>query len=103
MDSYPQNTTAQYTTKLIQTIELEGEWEVGLAEIHVPYITENVIYRGCYYDIYLNNVFFRKIVLEPGHYRRLIKLLENLNNALQLQVPLQDAEEPFIRFTYHSD
>jgi len=33
MDYYPQNSVAQYTTKLNGQIELDGEWEVGLTEI----------------------------------------------------------------------
>ena len=36
MDYYPQNTVAQYTTKLNSTIELDSDWEVGLTEISFP-------------------------------------------------------------------
>ena len=43
MEYYPQNTVAQYTTKLTNLIELEGDWEVGLTEISVPSNVENVI------------------------------------------------------------
>jgi len=43
MDYYPDNTLARYTTKLTNTVELEGEWEVGLAEISFPSEVENVI------------------------------------------------------------
>jgi len=102
MEYYPQNTAAQYTTKLVHTIELEGDWEVGLTEICVPGSIENVISEGCYYNLYLNNIFVRKIVLESGHYRRINRLLEELNNALRLQVPLQDSEESYVRFSYHN-
>ena len=39
---YPDNTVACYTTKLVDKIELEGEWEVGLAEISIPTDVDNV-------------------------------------------------------------
>jgi len=51
MEYYPQNTVAQYRTKLTNLIELEGDWEVGLREISVPSNVENVISGRCYCDI----------------------------------------------------
>jgi len=33
---FPENTLTEFTTKLSSTIELNGEWEVGLAEIMFP-------------------------------------------------------------------
>ena len=32
----PENTAACYTTKLADTVELEGDREVGLAEMSIP-------------------------------------------------------------------
>ena len=45
MDYYPENTVACYTTKLANAVELEGDWEVGLAEMSIP----SVIADKCYY------------------------------------------------------
>ena len=50
MDYYPQNTVAQYTTKLNSTIELDGDWEVGLTEISFPFSIENVVDRECFFS-----------------------------------------------------
>lgn len=36
MQIYDDNTTACYTTKLPQEINLRGSWEVGISEIHFP-------------------------------------------------------------------
>ena len=36
MDFYPNNTLANYTSKLPQLFDLNGEWEVGLSEIQYP-------------------------------------------------------------------
>ena len=42
MDVYPDNTLAHYQTKLPQTMELDGQWEVGLVEIQYPHSWYNV-------------------------------------------------------------
>ena len=42
LDCFPQNTVAHFTTKLSQTIRLEGDYEVGLAEIIYPHSWYNV-------------------------------------------------------------
>lgn len=39
---YPDNTTANFLTKLPKTIKLEGEWVVGLVEFHYPCSLYNV-------------------------------------------------------------
>ena len=78
MEYYPQNTVAQYTTKLTNLIELEGDWEVGLTEISVPSNVENIISDRCYYDIHFRD-FFRRISLKAGHYRMLEELLYMLH------------------------
>ena len=36
MSHYPENTVAQFKTKLYNTIELDGDWEIGLCEIEFP-------------------------------------------------------------------
>lgn len=41
MAFFPENRTSRYMTQLPRTIELTGEWEVGLAEIHFPLTFEN--------------------------------------------------------------
>ena len=40
---FPHNTISRYTTKLPQTIEFDGQWEVGLAEIMIPLYFDNVV------------------------------------------------------------
>jgi hypothetical protein len=39
---YPDNTIARFTTKLPERIRLEGEYEMGLAEIIYPHTWYNV-------------------------------------------------------------
>jgi hypothetical protein len=78
MDYYPENTVAKYTTKLSSSIELEGDWEVGLTEISTPLAVENVLDGYCYYIIYANGAV-NTITLEPTHYRKLRDLINDLN------------------------
>ena len=47
MNVYPNNTVAQYTTKLADTIELDGDWEVGLVEIIYTHTWESVRANEC--------------------------------------------------------
>lgn len=42
MDVYPDNTLAHYNTRLAAPVDLQGEWEVGLAEVSYPLSWYNV-------------------------------------------------------------
>jgi len=70
MQCYPDNTVAHYTSKLANPIEVEGDWEVGLAEVSFPSTIENILPDRCYYDIYFEDVFTRRGVLPPGTHKR---------------------------------
>ena len=38
MQYFPDNKTSNFVTKLSKTLQLDGEWEVGLAEIDYNYL-----------------------------------------------------------------
>ncbi len=95
MDYYPENTVACYTTKLANAVELEGDWEVGLAEMSIPSAVYNVVANQCYYTISLDNVHFRAIVVPEGNYRRLGDLIAVIHSAM----PKDVYNEPYIKFT----
>jgi len=99
MDSYPNNTVAQFTTKLPHMIALDDYWEVGLMEISVPSNVHNVIEGHCYYDLYLGGEFIRRINVTPGHYRRLRDLVEDLHSSQRAQVPMQSHEPLLVHFS----
>jgi len=99
MDYYPDNTVARYTTKLANTIELEGDWEVGLAEISFPSAVENVLRDRYYYDIYTNDVHFRKITLPPGHHKRVNSLVDAMHFEQYAQLPLELTDPLLIEFS----
>jgi len=43
MNYHPNKTASQYTTKLNEVIELDGNWEVGLLEAAFPSKADNVL------------------------------------------------------------
>ena len=57
MDYFPNNTLASFTTRLPEMLDLDGSWEIGLAEIQYP----------------------NSLVLPEGYYaspKRIVKALE---------------------------
>ena len=42
MRYFPDNKTTNFVTKLSRTLQLDGEWEVGLAEIVYPHTWYNI-------------------------------------------------------------
>jgi len=91
MDHFPHNTAARYTTKLVETLELEGAWEVGLLEIASPSSVENVSEDQCYYTIYFKPGNSYTIVKVPaGLYKRGSLLVDALHDAQRKQLRMAD-------------
>ena len=90
MDYYPQNTVAQYTTKLNSSIELDGDWEIGLTEISFPIDIENVAQRECFFKIstssYPNSARV-KIILPSGHYSTFEEVAVSLRREQMNRLP----------------
>ena len=42
MQHFPDNKTSNFVTKRSRTLPLDGEWEVGLAEINYPHTWYNI-------------------------------------------------------------
>jgi len=87
MDHFPHNTAARYTTKLVETLELEGAWEVGLLEIASPSSIENVSEDQCYYTIFFKPGNSYAIVRVPaGLYKKGNLLVDALHDAQRKQL-----------------
>jgi len=95
MEYYPENTAACYTTKLADTVELEGDWEVGLAEMSIPGAVYNVVANQYYYTISLDNVHFHSTIVPEGNYRRFSDLIAAMHSTM----PKDVFNEPYIKFT----
>jgi len=95
MEYYPETTAAENTTKLADTMELEGDWEVGLAEMSIPGAVYNVVANQCYYTISLDNVHFHSTIVPEGNYRRFSDLIAAIHSTM----PKDVFNEPYIKFT----
>jgi len=51
MNYHPYNTASQYTTKLNEVMELDGNWEVGLLEASFPSKADNVLPDECFFTV----------------------------------------------------
>jgi len=78
MNNYEDNTVAQFTTKLAQTTELDGDSEVGLSSIGVPAEVENAIAKECYCNSYYDDALRWTVTLPPGHYYRISQVIDAL-------------------------
>jgi len=59
---------------------------VGLTEISFPTDVENVLHGHCYYTIYVNDRFFRKITLDARHYASIRDLVREMNGKQQMSI-----------------
>lgn len=82
MDYFPNNTLSHYITRLPHTLDLDGSWEIGLAEIQYPHSWYNVKHEEAwvqvdfYRDSQLQNDHF---FLPAGYYtsaKRIVKAIE---------------------------
>ena len=98
MDYYPENSVARYTTKLANTIELEGEWEVGLLEMSTPSELVNIVEERCYYIIYVNRRYHNRISIGilPKH----SPLLNEMHRQQRTQAPIPDGQPLMVQFQY---
>ena len=81
-DHFPNNTLSDYTTKLPQEINLEGSWEVGIAEISYPRTWYNVS-EG---EFWLKYEYKRRVVrvtLQPGFYGSPKDIVDELMKGLR--------------------
>lgn len=83
---FPDNSSSDYTITLSQAIELEGQYEVALAEIMYCHTWNNIVSRECTYDVIDHSVkdqpaIFQKI--KTGHYDTIGQLIKEMNVTFQ--------------------
>jgi len=101
MDYYPQNTVAQYTTKLNSLVELDGEWEVGLTEISFPFEIANALEGACYFYLsQLGSSGSILITLPAGHYTTVKEINEQVKISTRLRLSLASVELVPIDFVF---
>ena len=93
---FPGNVVSDYTTKLPKEINLEEDWEVGLAEIsylHSWYMVP--ILQNDYFISYRNDEITLRIHADPGYYKNPKILIKNLMSSLTRNLERQGATSKF--------
>ena len=84
---YPENTTACFKTKLSARIELDGEYEVGLAQLIYPHswFNFNNTNKACYIDfVYENDNSSIRVVFPSGQFTNEKTLAHVLNKWIKI-------------------
>ena len=86
MEYFPDNKTSNFVTKLSRTLQLDGEWEVGLAEIVYPHTWYNIREGKNSVEIYApDNLYlvFKTVEfsIQPGYYEKVQDVINALRKA----------------------
>ena len=86
MQYFPDNKTSNFVTKLSRTLQLDGEWEVDLAEIDYPHTWYNIREGKNSVEIYApDNLYlvFKTVEysIQPGYYEKVQHVIDALCNA----------------------
>lgn len=101
-------TASNFRVKLPNKIKLEGDWEVGLAEIIYPYSWYNISSRDQNNMIYikLSNVngkkyIFDKVYILPGYYESIFVLIKAINDAIKAKPIYNNGEKLLVEYGYN--
>ena len=99
LDKFPKNTLTEYRVGLSQTVNLTGDWELALTEIHYPHSWNNV--RGKFQNrFYLRNQesfrIWMALIIPPGHYSYVEDILSKMNELVDNEKRFSDD----VKFSY---
>ena len=86
MEYFPDNKTSNFVTKFSRTLQLDGEWEVGLAEIDYPHTWYNIREGKNSVEIYApDNMYIvfktAEFSIQPGYYEKVQDVINALSKA----------------------
>ena len=86
MQCFPDNKTSNFVTKLSRTLQLDGEWEVGLAEIDYPHTWYNIREGKNSVEIYAQDKLYLvfqtvEYSIQPGYYEKVQDVIDALFKA----------------------
>ena len=86
MQYFPDNKTSNFVTKLSRTLQLDGEWEVGLAEIDYPHTWYNIREGKNSVEIYAPDKLYLvfqtvEYSIQPGYYEKVQDVIDALCKA----------------------
>ena len=68
-------------TKLPRTLQLAGEWKVGVAEIDYPHTWNNIREGTNSVEIYLPDQYVQEISIQAGYYEKVQDVIDALLKA----------------------
>ncbi len=97
MEYFPDNTLAHYMTKLPHSIELGGQWEVGLVEVMYPHTWYNITPERGWLVVTTarNDGIGTKMTLKSGYYPNGKTLVEAVNGLKKLVAGHEDIQLSF--------
>ena len=91
-DIFPDNKTTGYCIKLPKTIDLEGDWEVGVYSIIYPnswYTLEKKIIDTNVYFSFPPHGFATGLIFDYGHYESVKEFIDKANKIMKLDKNLK--------------
>ena len=77
----PDNKTSNFLTKVPTRLQLDGEWEVGLAEIDYPHTWYSILEGKNSVEIYIPDQWLQEISIQPGYYEKVKDVIDALLKA----------------------
>ena len=103
VEYFPDNKTSNFVTKLSRTLQLDGEWEVGLAEIVYPHSWYNIREGKNAVEIYApNNLYLvfktAEFSIQPAYYEKVQDVIDalykaGLSNLTDVLLPSDDTSK----------
>ena len=88
---FPDNKASNFVTKLSRTLQLDGEWEVGLAEIDYPHTWYNIREGKNSVEIYVTDKWAQEFSIPPGYYENVIDCIaQSWTRDKKMRVLVQD-------------
>ena len=102
LDTYPNNTTSRFTVKLPDRIELNGDYEVGLAELMYPHTWFNFDNSDGRFHIFirLRDGLSKQHVFRSGYYSDGAALAASLNQQISRVLTEVDHHNPIVKFSF---
>ena len=91
---FPDNKISNFVTKHSRTPQLDGEWEVGLAEIDYPHTWYNILEGKNAVEIYVPDKWFQAIGIQPEYYEKVQDVIDAF-----LKAGLANATDVVVSYT----
>lgn len=102
LETYPNNTASRFTVRLPDRVELDGDYEVGLAELMYPHTWFNFDNSNERFHIFnrLRENQMKKYVFRSGYYPDAVTFAHSLNQQIIKALTEAEHYNPVVRFSF---